>query len=106
MRTSQSLTLKDALTGATAEVPITGACIPSLAFAKLNPIPIRVYDPGYKNTTVCRTKVSRIDPPNGISCISYYSHLNNSFDTPVCVFLCVLALRHIPRQTLLPRLRH
>jgi citrate synthase len=65
---SNSISVLDLKTGATAELEISaGSCISSLPFAKLNPgKPIRILDPGFKNTIVSRTAVSRIDAANGI----------------------------------------
>ncbi|KAJ3019903.1 hypothetical protein HKX48_001627 [Thoreauomyces humboldtii] len=70
------LTVKDLRSGASVRVPIDTrlGTIPGTAFAQLkinqttpapeapeDKVPIRLYDPGFKNTTVCRSKVSSID---------------------------------------------
>ncbi|TPX60390.1 hypothetical protein PhCBS80983_g01809 [Powellomyces hirtus] len=74
------LTVKDLRTNTTIRVPIDlkTNTIPGTAFAQLkikptvppaddpnDKVPIRLYDPGFKNTTVCRSKVSCVDGENG-----------------------------------------
>ncbi|KAI9098665.1 citrate synthase-like protein [Phlyctochytrium arcticum] len=74
------LTVTDPRTNTTITIPIDAksGTIPGTAFTqfKITPtcpppeapedkVPIRLYDPGFKNTTVCRSKVSQIDAANG-----------------------------------------
>lgn len=74
------LTVTDPRTSTTIQIPIDTKTntIPGTAFAQLkirptkppsddpnDKVPIRLYDPGFKNTTVCRSKVSLIDAENG-----------------------------------------
>ncbi|KAI9002335.1 citrate synthase-like protein [Gaertneriomyces semiglobifer] len=73
---SNYLTVHDPRSGKTIKIPIDpkSKTIPGTVFTqlKLKPtcppaelpddlVPLRLYDPGYKNTTVCRSKVSHID---------------------------------------------
>ncbi|KAJ3077097.1 hypothetical protein HDU98_008532 [Podochytrium sp. JEL0797] len=69
------LTVKDVTTGATIQIPINAEhkTIPSSAFTALKltqttPLPtepqqtpLRIYDPGFKNTVVCKSKISQVD---------------------------------------------
>ncbi|TPX67369.1 hypothetical protein SpCBS45565_g03810 [Spizellomyces sp. 'palustris'] len=74
------LTVTDPRTNTTITIPINSKTktIPGTAFAQLkitptkppsddptDKVPIRLYDPGFENTTVCKSKVSKIDPDNG-----------------------------------------
>ncbi|KAI8819592.1 citrate synthase-like protein [Fimicolochytrium jonesii] len=75
-----SLTVTDPRTNTVVKIAIDPrfGTIPGTAFAqfKLKPtippsddpndrVPLRLYDPGFKNTTVCRSKISNVDGENG-----------------------------------------
>ncbi|KAL2915216.1 hypothetical protein HK105_205323 [Polyrhizophydium stewartii] len=74
-----TLTITDPATGTAVTVPIgPGAAIPATALAqfKITPtcppamaptdrVPVRLFDPGFKNTAVCRSAISSADGDNG-----------------------------------------
>ena len=68
----ETLTVQDGETGKVITIPIDTdnglvsarlfeqlRIIPETNYAET--VPLRIYDPGYKNTTVCKTKISKID---------------------------------------------
>ncbi|KAJ3312213.1 hypothetical protein HDU76_002945 [Blyttiomyces sp. JEL0837] len=73
------LTVTDSLTNTTIKIPIHPLnYIPASAFTALritpttppratpgDTVPVRLYDPGFKNTVVCRSKVSMVDGERG-----------------------------------------
>ncbi|KAI9366849.1 citrate synthase-like protein [Zopfochytrium polystomum] len=78
--TRNYLTVTDPLTNTTIKVPIhpTLNYIPASSFTQIrikpttppgvtesDTVPVRLYDPGFRNTVVCRSKVSQVDGKNG-----------------------------------------
>lgn len=63
-----SLTINDARTGKSYEIPITNSFIKSTDLQKIahKGLGIRTYDPGYMNTITCTSKISYIDGDKGI----------------------------------------
>ncbi|KAI8849551.1 citrate synthase-like protein [Chytridium lagenaria] len=73
------LTVTDPLTNKSIKIPISHqGTIPASAFTGIrikqttppaiietDTVPLRLYDPGFKNTVVCRSKVSEVDGENG-----------------------------------------
>jgi hypothetical protein len=67
------LTITDKASDKTITVPVSHGAIPATAIAQIkiqqtcpqpepDEIPLRVYDPGFKNTAVCHTQISAVDP--------------------------------------------
>lgn len=78
MATPRTLTLLNPQTGETQIVPVVNRTIPATAFSKFkidqttpspleqgDTVPIRLYDPGFKNTAVCKSKISFVDGETG-----------------------------------------
>lgn len=63
---SESLKVTDQRTGKQYVVPITDESVPATAFAKIGDHGLRVYDSGYQNTAVVRSKICYIDGDHGI----------------------------------------
>ncbi|KAJ3323605.1 hypothetical protein HDV06_001629 [Boothiomyces sp. JEL0866] len=73
----RTLTVKDPQTGTVVEIPVTNNAIPATYFAKFkiaqttpppekpgDTVPVRLLDPGFKNTAVCNSKISLVDGEN------------------------------------------
>jgi citrate synthase len=71
--TARTLLVKETKSGQSVEIPVVNNSIPATYFSKLrlpqttppsqgDTVPLRLYDPGFKNTAVCNTKISRVDP--------------------------------------------
>ncbi|KAJ3275160.1 hypothetical protein HDV01_001299 [Terramyces sp. JEL0728] len=71
------LTVKDPQTGTVVEIPVTNNTIPATYFTKFkiaqttptpekpgDTVPVRLLDPGFKNTAVCNSKISFVDGEN------------------------------------------
>eukprot|EP00127_Corallochytrium_limacisporum_P004819 Clim_evm2s183 gene=Clim_evmTU2s183 len=62
---SSTVTITDNRTGEKREIPIEEGTIPAGEFQKLK-MPLRVYDPAFGNTAVCRSKICFIDGDKGV----------------------------------------
>lgn len=65
---TDTLSVTDNRTGKQYEIPVSDGAIPATAFAKvmMDGEGVRVFDPGYQNTAVVRSKICYIDGERGV----------------------------------------